>query len=120
MNKRVIPKKPKKEPIRCLRCQKFGHERCDCKAEIPRCGKCANSHETAACTTDRFSSSCANCNGHHPSYDRECPKFWEKCQQLNGKCQQLNGKGQQLNGKCPENKLAFYPTEDEWTWATVE
>ena len=26
-NKRTIPKKPKREPIRCLRCQCFGHER---------------------------------------------------------------------------------------------
>ena len=28
LNRQVVTKKPKKEPIRCLCCQCFGHERC--------------------------------------------------------------------------------------------
>jgi hypothetical protein len=104
LNKRVIPKKPKKEPIRCLHCQRFGHERRSCKADMPACGKCAGSHETDTCPTDRTTSTCPNCTGRHPSYSRDCPKFREKCRQT--------------DTRCPENKLAFYPTNDPWTWAT--
>jgi hypothetical protein len=106
MNKRSTPKKPKKEPIRCLHCQKLGHERRDCKSESPKCGRCTDMHETESCPTDRVTARCSNCNGQHPTYDRDCPKFREKCQQI--------------NTRCLENKLAFYPMVDDWTWATIE
>lgn len=106
LSKRVIPKKPKKEPIRCLRCQRFGHERRACQATAPRCGKCADQHETDSCPADRFNPKCANCSGHHPSYDRDCPRFWDKCHQI--------------DGRCPENKLAFYPTDEPWSWVTFD
>ena len=70
--RRIVPKKSKKEPIRCLFCQKYGHERCNCKSEHPRCGRCAKSHETNTCTVPRGAMKCANCLGPHPSYDRAC------------------------------------------------
>jgi hypothetical protein len=105
-NKRITPKKPKREPIRCLRCQRFGHERRDCNAILARCGKCAGNHETEACTIDYLATRCVNCDGRHPSFDRDCTKFLEKCHLL--------------DNRCPENKLAFYPTADEWTWVTVD
>ena len=104
-NKRTIPKKPKKEPIRCLHCQRFGHERRDCKSDLPNCGRCAGAHETNDCTTN-LPFKCVNCNYQHPSYDRECSKFREKCRQT--------------DSRCPENKLAFYPTSEPWTWVTNE
>ena len=106
LGKKIVPKKPKKEPIRCLKCQKFGHERRDCKSENPRCGKCSNHHETDECEATKDMFRCANCLGPHPSYDRECAKFWEKCRQI--------------DSRCPENNLAFYPTDDPWSWATLE
>jgi len=49
LGKRTVPKKPKKEPIRCLKCQRFGHERRDCKASDPKCARCAEAHETDSC-----------------------------------------------------------------------
>lgn len=104
--KRVVPKRPHKEPIRCLRCHKFGHERRDCKYENTYCGKCSKLHETEDCSAPRSEYICINCFGPHPSYDRDCPKFWEKCQQMD-QC-------------CPENGLAFYPTEEQWTWITLD
>jgi hypothetical protein len=105
-NKRVVPKRPHKEPIRCLRCHKFGHERRECRYQIAYCGKCSKVHETEDCRASRNEFQCVNCFGPHPSYSRECPKFWEKCQQM--------------DQRCPENGLAFYPTDESWTWVTLE
>lgn len=105
--KKISPKKPKKEPIRCLRCQRFGHERRDCKSETPKCALCSNHHETNDCQAPKELKRCANCLGPHPAYDRECPRFWEKCRQT--------------DARCPENNLAFYPTDvQDWSWATLE
>ena len=106
LNRRIVPNKPKKEPIRCLRCQRFGHERRDCKSDTPNCGRCANPHETNTCPTDPPSFKCTNCTGNHPSYDRECPRFREKCRQT--------------DGRCPENALVFYPMSEPWTWSTFD
>ena len=106
LGKYTTPKKPKKEPIRCLKCQRFGHERRDCKADDIRCARCAESHETSSCEAQRTNHKCINCLGPHPSFDRECPKFEEKCRQT--------------DSRCPENNLAFYPTDDSWTWATID
>jgi hypothetical protein len=105
-NKRVVPKRPHREPIRCLRCHKFGHERRDCKYTNAYCGRCSLTHETEACSAKRDAYKCINCLGSHPSYDRECPAFWEKCQQM--------------DQRCPENGLAYYPTEEQWTWVTLD
>jgi len=104
--KRVVPKRPHKEPIRCLHCHRFGHECCDCKHENAYCGRCSKLHETEDCDAPQTAYRCINCLGPHPSYDRGCPKFWEKCQQM--------------DSRCPENGLAFYPTEEQWTWITLD
>ena len=106
LGKRTVPKKPKKEPIRCLKCQNFGHERRDCRASNPSCARCAKAHETDSCEEEKANHKCMNCLGPHPSFDRDCPKFEEKCRQT--------------DTRCPENNLAFYPTDDPWTWVTVD
>ena len=105
-NKRVEPKRPRKEPIRCLHCQRFGHERRACTSENAYCGKCSGTHETDSCNVTREHAKCVNCLKNHPSYDRECAKFWEKCRQM--------------DQRCPENGLAFYPTDDPWTWVPLD
>lgn len=105
-DKRVEPRRPHKEPIRCLRCHKFGHERRNCSYQIAYCGKCTRAHETDDCSEPPTEYKCINCLGPHPSYSRECPKFWEKCQQM--------------DQRCPENGLAFYPTDEPWTWITLD
>ena len=106
MGKKTVPKKPKKEPIRCLKCQHFGHERRVCPSDILTCGRCSGPHETNSCRVPPRSIECANCRGPHPSYDRDCSKFREKCERL--------------DARCPENNLAFYPTDDSWSWATID
>jgi len=104
--KRVEPKRPRKEPIRCLKCHKFGHERRDCKSQNSYCGKCSGTHETDECSATRDKYKCINCLATHPSYDRDCPRFWEKCKQM--------------DQRCPENGLAFYPTDESWTWVNLD
>lgn len=101
-NKRVEPKRPRKEPIRCLKCQRFGHERRDCRDDSPTCAKCAGSHDTNECKSPRENYNCANCHRSHASFNRDCAKFWEKCREM--------------DQRCPENALAFYPTDEQWTW----
>ena len=44
--KRVVPRRLHKEPIRCLCCYKFGHERCNCNYQNTYYGKCTRTHET--------------------------------------------------------------------------
>jgi hypothetical protein len=106
LGKKTVPKKPKREPIRCLKCQSFGHERRNCPSSSVKCAKCTGPHEASECKVPPRSIECANCQGHHPSYDRDCPRFREKCAQL--------------DARCPENNLAFYPTDDSWSWATID
>ena len=104
--KKTIPKKPKREPIRCLKCQQFGHEHRSCTAATARCARCACAHETEECEVPKRAFECVNCGCNHPSYDRFCQSFLDKCTQL--------------DTRCPENKLAFYPTDEPWSWATVD
>jgi hypothetical protein len=105
-NKSTVPRKPKKEPIRCLFCSRFGHERRDCAFESPRCGRCTDTHETNTCTASPAQFKCVNCSGNHPSYSRDCPAFIDRCRQT--------------DSRRPENSLVFYPTDEPWTWATAQ
>ena len=105
-DKKVILKKPRKEPIQCLKCQLFSHEHRHCKATEAKCARCTRGHKMEVCIMPQRDFKCTNCRGQHPSYDRECPKFEEKCEQL--------------NERCPENRLAFYPTNEPWLWANTD
>ncbi|XP_071520510.1 uncharacterized protein [Panulirus ornatus] len=59
--------------LRCFKCQHYGHPEKSCSFSA-KCGKCATDGHTAdSCTNDRML--CVNCNGNHPSWDRECPRF---------------------------------------------
>ena len=61
------------KPMRCFRCQKFGHTavRCvDKDSDKFTCGKCAQAHETVKCTGTTLK--CANCGGPHQSGNAEC------------------------------------------------
>ncbi|KAG1713961.1 RNA-directed DNA polymerase from mobile element jockey [Nymphon striatum] len=59
-------------PLRCFKCQKFGHHQTTCKSDIV-CGRCGevNHIDTGCKNTPR----CVNCSGSHPSYSRECPNY---------------------------------------------
>ncbi|XP_055924724.1 uncharacterized protein LOC129956803 [Argiope bruennichi] len=60
-------------PLRCFKCQRFGHSQGTCRGSR-RCAKCSvDDHETSVCSTQTFK--CLNCSGSHPAYSRDCPKW---------------------------------------------
>lgn len=60
-------------PMRCVKCQAFGHTKNRCVNNIV-CAKCSVEGEHTECTSTK----CFNCNGPHGSFDRKCPKFIEE------------------------------------------
>ena len=68
LNVRVSPYIP--NPLRCYKCQKYGHGSKGCKrAQV--CSKCGSEeHEDAACDEPP---SCVNCAGDHAASDKNCP-----------------------------------------------
>ena len=67
------------KPLRCFKCQLYGHTKKSCKNKI-RCSKCGQKgHSESECRST--SVHCYHCSGHHPSYSRECPR-WAKEQHI--------------------------------------
>ena len=63
-------------PLRCYKCQKFGHHENNCKSKTHVCAKCAGTdHITVNCLNPV--TKCANCGESHPSYSSMCP-IWKK------------------------------------------
>ena len=60
-------------PLRCFKCQQFGHHQEGCKRERV-CGRCGQSteHPDSSCT---YPIKCANCGGNHTAYSRDCPRW---------------------------------------------
>ena len=63
-------------PLRCYRCQKYGHhvELCWGKTTCGKCGQKDPNYPTNECNN---SFKCANCEGDHPGYAKICEK-WKK------------------------------------------
>ena len=62
-------------PMRCFRCQRFGHTKMFCRNQVT-CGRCADTgHTVEDCTSETLR--CVNCgegtNNKHASYDKTCP-----------------------------------------------
>ena len=61
-------------PLRCFRCQKFGHNQKICRG-IQRCGKCnGTDHNEETCQNATY---CGNCSGNYLARDKICP-IWRK------------------------------------------
>ena len=70
---RVRPYIP--NPIRCFRCQAFGHMASNCKS-AERCKRCGGTdHKSETCTAVK--PKCAGCEGEHEAWDRACPRLKE-------------------------------------------
>lgn len=68
-------------PLRCFKCQKFGHGLKVCKGDTT-CAKCGQiDHDTDNCSNEV---KCRNCAGKHPAFSKECPKWKleQKVQQI--------------------------------------
>ena len=55
-------------PMRCFKCQKFGHGSMRCKSSKTICGRCTGEHDSKDC---KLTPKCVNCSGNHPSFDRD-------------------------------------------------
>ena len=63
-------------PLRCLKCQRFGHHENQCRNQTV-CGKCGErnpEHDSRNCVKN---AQCANCGDNHPAYAKVCQK-WKK------------------------------------------
>ena len=103
---RVKVGKIKKEPIRCLTCQKWNHYANECKASEDTCSNCAEPHRTNQCPNPLIRR-CVSCKtSDHASWSRDCPMFATKTDEY--------------NNRYPENDLLFIPSDEPWTWCTRE
>jgi len=94
-------KKNKREPIRCAKCQHYGHIARDCINRSDTCANCAEAHRTAECQ-DKKKKHCVSCNSSaHASWDRNCPEFKSRCIKL--------------DERYVENTMPYFPTDEPWT-----
>ena len=60
------------KPMRCFRCQKFGHLTKHCKAKLETCVRCGAHEKHTDCSKDL---KCSNCSGPHAASDKTCPTY---------------------------------------------
>ena len=90
--------KDRKEPLRCMKCQRWGHFAKDCKHQTDVCGSCTGPHRESKCNS-YATFYCVSCQSdHHGSASKECPEFIRRCEEL--------------NAKHPDNALPYFPTDD--------
>ena len=66
------------EPLRCFKCQRFGHHQARCASENHICGVCSQRHPTEECISklkakEVTTPKCPNCNKKHHAWSRFCP-----------------------------------------------
>ena len=105
IHKKLDAVKSKREPVRCMKCQHWGHFALSCLLPHDRCGNCGEQHRTNDCNSPgRF---CVPCGvDGHPSWDRDCPTF--------------NAKSKEMDQRTPGNQLVYYPTDEPWTQQTED
>ncbi|KEP46301.1 hypothetical protein V565_206670, partial [Rhizoctonia solani 123E] len=91
----VLFRKASQEPMRCLRCQKYGHKVIKClNGPEDVCSQCGGAHRIANCD-DKDKKWCVPCqSGAHCSYDRDCPSF--------------KAEREKFNARRPENKSLLF------------
>ncbi|GBL95339.1 hypothetical protein AVEN_154757-1 [Araneus ventricosus] len=57
-------------PLRCFKCQRFGHSQTNCRGNCARCAE--QGHISQQCTEQE---KCVNCSGDHTSFSRFCPRW---------------------------------------------
>lgn len=58
-------------PMKCLKCFKFGHTKKKCEAD-PLCSNCSQNAHEGVCNS---SPKCINCNGEHSNLSRDCNRY---------------------------------------------
>ena len=70
-NLSYIVRKYNTPPLRCYKCQRFGHTAGGCRKDDV-CNICSGDHNMSECTNPI--PKCANCHGRHPASYQNCPK----------------------------------------------
>ena len=65
-------RKYERPPIRCYKCQRFGHFAASCRGN-QRCTKCGGEHDVLKCEVTK--PKCCNCGDDHMASFRGCPQF---------------------------------------------
>ena len=98
-------RKDKKEPTRCLKCQRWGHLAKDCKETKDTCSTCGKEHRTSLCRSYQ-TFYCATCQtDRHASSNRDCPEYVKR--------------QAALDMKTLENAMPYFLTEAHWTQAPL-
>ena len=58
-------------PLRCFKCQKYGHTEARCRQQVA-CFRCGGEHAGEGC---KEPPKCVNCSGSHPSSSKQCGMF---------------------------------------------
>lgn len=105
--KRVKISRKEALPIRCLRCQRYGHIATQCKETHDTCPTCEGRHRKEECQVkDPKEYSCASCRKKgHAAWDRTCSNFQEAARRM-----------KEGNG---EHTYRYFPTKEEWTWEQI-
>ena len=95
-NSRIVVIKDTQEPIRCNKCQEYGHicERCE---NTERCVNCARPHSTNECNYPN-NPHCVSCgtSSKHASSDK-------------GSCPQFAKHASSIDARLPENAMPYFP-----------
>ena len=70
---KLYPHIPK--PLRCARCQAYGHSDQNCRAKQIKCPHCGGNHRFDECKTKYEDRRCLHCHGQHSAAYRKCPTF---------------------------------------------
>ena len=63
-------------PIRCFKCQKFGHIAANCKKDV-RCSRCGENHDIKNCNSEA-TEKCCNCGMNHKASSKDCRFYQER------------------------------------------
>ncbi|KAJ8456811.1 hypothetical protein ONZ45_g18570 [Pleurotus djamor] len=97
--------KAKTEPIRCLKCQEYGHLVKTCKKEVSVCSTCAAHHDNQGpcpLKDQKAEHQCVACKTKgHASWERACPTRLRL--------------QRELDQRHESNRLPYFPTDEPWT-----
>ncbi|KAN0086065.1 hypothetical protein V8E55_007199 [Tylopilus felleus] len=91
----------KQDPLRCVKCQHWGHLAHQCKNVHNTCTLCGHVHKTE------------DCDGKQGLYCISCKM--NKHASNNPNCPTLTTKHNELDVKHPKNLMPFFPTHEDWT-----
>ena len=65
------------QPLRCDKCQHFGHTTKTCRTKAVTCSFCSGPHSYQECDrkSQQGAAKCTNCGGNHSAAYRSCPKY---------------------------------------------